>query len=141
LTGEVERVTYENEATGFRVIRIGSLEGGGARRGALPAVGTFPAVGPGTRVRVTGEFVQDAKHGEQFRVETLMPIAPSTLAATVRDAVKGGGDRGRRPIRTPNFSHLAVSKWVQSVSVPFHHSLALATTVRRSRVFFVVTLA
>jgi len=77
LTGEVERVTYENEATGFRVIRIGSLEGGGARRGALPAVGTFPAVGPGTRVRVTGEFVQDAKHGEQFRVETLMPIAPS----------------------------------------------------------------
>ena len=80
LTGEVERVTYENEATGFRVIRIGSLEGGGARRGAMPAVGTFPAVGPGTRVRVTGEFVQDAKHGEQFRVETLMPIAPSTLA-------------------------------------------------------------
>jgi exodeoxyribonuclease V alpha subunit len=80
LTGEVERVTYENEATGFRVIRIGSLEGEGARRGALPAVGTFPAVGPGTRVRVTGDFVQDAKHGEQFRVETLMPIAPSTLA-------------------------------------------------------------
>jgi len=80
LTGEVERVTYENEATGFRVIRVGSLEGGGARRGALPAVGTFPAVGPGTRVRITGEFVQDPKHGEQFRVETLMPIAPNTLA-------------------------------------------------------------
>lgn len=80
LTGEVERVTYENEATSFRVIRLGSVEGQGARRGALPVVGTFPAVGPGTRVRITGEFVNDAKHGEQFRVETLMPIAPSTLA-------------------------------------------------------------
>ena len=80
LTGEVERVTYENEATSFRVIRLGSVEGAGARRGAVPAVGTFPAVGPGTRVRVTGEFVNDAKHGEQFRVETLIPIAPSTLA-------------------------------------------------------------
>jgi exodeoxyribonuclease V alpha subunit len=79
LTGEVERVTYENEATGFRVIRIGSLEGGGVHRGALPAVGTFPAVGPGTRVRITGELVHDAKHGEQFRVESLVPIAPSTL--------------------------------------------------------------
>ncbi len=79
LTGEVERVTFENEATSFRVIRIGSVEGAGARR-ALPAVGTFPAVGPGTRVRVTGDFVQDAKFGEQFRVETLIPIAPSTLA-------------------------------------------------------------
>jgi len=82
LTGEVERVTYENEATSFRVIRLGSVEGAGAgaRRGPLPVVGTFPAVGPGTRVRVTGEFVKDAKHGEQFRVETLIPIAPSTLA-------------------------------------------------------------
>jgi exodeoxyribonuclease V alpha subunit len=79
LTGEVERVTYENEATSFRVIRLGSVEGAGARR-ALPVVGTFPAVGPGTRVRVTGDFVTDAKFGEQFRVETLIPIAPSTLA-------------------------------------------------------------
>jgi len=80
LTGEVERVTYENEATSFRVIRLGSVEGAGTRTGALPVVGTFPAVGPGTRVRVTGEFVRDARHGEQFRVETLVPIAPSTLS-------------------------------------------------------------
>lgn len=79
LTGEVERVTFENETTSFRVIRLGSVEGAGARR-ALPVVGTFPAVGPGTRVRVTGDFVNDAKFGEQFRVETLIPIAPSTLA-------------------------------------------------------------
>jgi len=80
LTGEVERVTFENEATSYRVIRLGSVEGAGSRRSSLPVVGTFPAVGPGTRVRVTGDFVNDAKHGEQFRVETLIPIAPSTLA-------------------------------------------------------------
>jgi exodeoxyribonuclease V alpha subunit len=80
LTGEVERITFENEATSFRVIRLGSVEGAGSRRSSVPVVGTFPAVGPGTRVRVTGEFVTDTKHGEQFRVETLIPIAPSTLA-------------------------------------------------------------
>ena len=80
LTGEVERVTFENEATSFRVIRLGSVEGAGSRRSSVPVVGTFPAVGPGTRVRVTGDFINDAKHGEQFRVETLIPIAPSTLA-------------------------------------------------------------
>lgn len=80
LTGEVERVTYENEGTGFRVIRLGSIEGAGARKGALAVLGTFPAVGPGTRVRITGEFVTDNRHGEQFKVETLMAIAPSTLA-------------------------------------------------------------
>jgi exodeoxyribonuclease V alpha subunit len=79
LTGEVERVTYENEETSFRVLRVGSFEGPGAPRGACAVVGTFQAVGPGTRVRITGEFVRDARHGEQFRAEVLVPVAPSTL--------------------------------------------------------------
>ena len=113
LTGEVERVTYENEATGFRVIRIGSLEGGGARRAALPAVGTFPAVGPGTRVRITGEFVHDAKHGEQFRVESLVPIAPSTLAGLEKYLGSGliqgiGPGFAKRIVATFGLSSLSV---------------------------------
>ena len=77
LTGEVERVTYENEETSFRVIRIGSVEG--ERRGPIAVVGTFQAVGPGTRVRVTGDIVNDPRHGEQLKAATLVPIAPSTL--------------------------------------------------------------
>ncbi|HEX4338696.1 MAG TPA: ATP-dependent RecD-like DNA helicase [Polyangiaceae bacterium] len=76
LTGDVDRVTYENEETGFRVVRIGKVSG----RGPIVAVGRFPAVGPGTHVRVTGEIVNDARHGEQLRVETLVPVAPDTLA-------------------------------------------------------------
>lgn len=80
VTGEVERVTYENEETGFRVIRIGSVKG----RGPLVAVGRFPAVGPGTAVRVTGELVNDARHGEQLRVDTLVPVAPDTLVGLER---------------------------------------------------------
>lgn len=80
LTGQVERVTYENEETSFRVIRVGALEGVGDRRGPIAVVGTFQAVGPGTRVRVTGEFVKDPRHGEQFRADALVALAPSTLA-------------------------------------------------------------
>lgn len=76
LTGEVDRITYENEETGFRVVRLGRVAG----RGTIVAVGKFPAVGPGTRVRVTGEIVNDARHGEQLRVEALVPVAPDTLA-------------------------------------------------------------
>lgn len=76
LSGEVKRVTYENEETSFRVVKLEGVSG----RGAVSIVGTFQAVGPGTAVRVTGRFVHDAKHGEQFRVETLVPIDPSTLA-------------------------------------------------------------
>ncbi|HET7539971.1 MAG TPA: ATP-dependent RecD-like DNA helicase [Polyangiaceae bacterium] len=117
LTGEVERVTYENEETGFRVIRIGSLEGEGARRAALPAVGTFPAVGPGTRVRITGEFVHDARHGEQFRVESLVPIAPSTLAGLEKYLASG-----LIPGIGPGFAKRIVSTFgLQSLSVLDEH--------------------
>jgi exodeoxyribonuclease V alpha subunit len=84
LSGEVERVTFENDETGFRVIRIGSLEGEGARAGSLAVVGTFPAVGPGTRVRITGELGIDPRHGEQLRAQVVVPLAPSTLDGLTR---------------------------------------------------------
>jgi exodeoxyribonuclease V alpha subunit len=80
VTGEVERVTFENEETGFRVIRVGRVPG----RGTIAVVGNFTAVGPGTRVRLTGDFVNDPRHGEQFRVETLVPVAPDTLVGLER---------------------------------------------------------
>jgi exodeoxyribonuclease V alpha subunit len=78
LTGEVERVTFENEETGFRVLRVGSLEGAG-RRDVIAIVGVFQAVGPGARVRVSGDFIVDQRHGEQFRAESLVELGPSTL--------------------------------------------------------------
>lgn len=80
VTGEVERVTFENEETGFRVIRVGQVAG----HGSIAVVGNFAAVGPGTRVRLTGDFVNDPRHGEQFRVETLVPVAPDTLVGLER---------------------------------------------------------
>lgn len=83
LTGEVERVTFENEETGFRVIRLGSLEGSD-RKAPLTAVGNFQAVGPGSRVRVTGEVVSDPRHGEQLKVQSLVTLEPGTLLGLER---------------------------------------------------------
>ena len=79
VTGEVERVTFENEETGLRVIKVGHVAG----RGTIAVVGNFAAVGPGTKVRLTGDFVNDPRHGEQFRVETLVPVAPDTRTFTL----------------------------------------------------------
>lgn len=84
LSGEVERITYENEQTGFRVLRLGSIEGAGERRGPIVVVGKFQAVGPGTRVRVTGEFVVDPRHGEQFRADVLVALDPTTIEGLTR---------------------------------------------------------
>ncbi|HVR19321.1 MAG TPA: ATP-dependent RecD-like DNA helicase, partial [Polyangiaceae bacterium] len=117
LSGEVERVTYENEDTGFRVLRVGSLEGEGARPGSVPVVGTFQAIGPGTRVRITGEFVMDARHGEQFRADGLVPVSPSTLEGLARylgsGAIPGVG---------PAFARRIVTAFgMQSLEVLDHH--------------------
>jgi len=80
LTGEVQRVTYENEETGFRVIKLGAVEGLSVQRAPVAVVGTFQAVGPGSRVRVSGDFVQDPRHGEQFRADSVILLEPSTRA-------------------------------------------------------------
>lgn len=75
LAGEVQRVTYENEETSFRVVKV--LEN--PRSEPIAVVGVFTAVGPGTQIRATGSFIEDPKHGRQFRVDSLMVIAPETL--------------------------------------------------------------
>jgi exodeoxyribonuclease V alpha subunit len=79
LTAEVERITFENDSTSFRVLRVGHVEGLLGWDGPLVLVGTFQAVGPGTKVRATGQLVHDPKRGAQFRADTLVPLDPNTL--------------------------------------------------------------
>jgi exodeoxyribonuclease V alpha subunit len=79
LEGEVVRVGYENDETGFRVLRV--LVDGGAEHSL---VGVMPPSPPGTRVRATGRLEVDARHGAQLRVETLIAVAPATLAGLER---------------------------------------------------------
>ncbi len=80
LEGEVIRVTYTSEATGFRVLRVrvaGQAE-------PETVVGVVPVAPPGSRVRVTGTYVEDSRHGRQFKATTLLVLAPATLAGIER---------------------------------------------------------
>lgn len=73
--GEVVRVTYESDKSGFRVVRV-AVEG---RDTLATWVGKMQPVSPGMRVRATGKIETDPRHGEQLRVSTLLEIAPTTL--------------------------------------------------------------
>lgn len=73
--GEVVRVTYESEKSGFRVVKV-ALDG---REAVATWVGRMQPVSPGMRVRATGKIETDPRHGEQLRVSTMLEIAPSTL--------------------------------------------------------------
>lgn len=78
--GEVAKVSFENDETGFRVIRV-ERDGKGP---AEPWVGVFPSVPAGTKVRATGRYEQDSRHGYQLRVETLFAVMPETAAGIER---------------------------------------------------------
>jgi exodeoxyribonuclease V alpha subunit len=80
LEGEIVRVHFENDDTGFRVARVRTDASSVERT----IVGVYPKVVPGSRVRLTGKLVVDTKHGEQIKVETLLPVLPSTIAGIER---------------------------------------------------------
>ncbi len=75
LEGQVLRVTFESETTGFRVVRLAVA----GRPDPVTVVGVFPRVYSGAEVRVTGSFERDPTHGEQLRAEGLTVLEPKTL--------------------------------------------------------------
>jgi exodeoxyribonuclease V alpha subunit len=91
--GIVERITFESPTSGFRVIKV-AVEG---RPEWLAVVGSFPPTAVGARVRVRGRIEQDRTHGLQLRAESLVELAPKTLAGLEKylasGLVKGVGEK------------------------------------------------
>ena len=73
LEGVVDRVVFTSEDTGYSVLRVTT---GGEK---ITAVGIFPGVNAGEAFRLTGHWVEHAKFGRQFEVESVLPVTPSTL--------------------------------------------------------------
>jgi exodeoxyribonuclease V alpha subunit len=77
--GSVERITYEDAASGFRVLRVAD------RDGAIHTiVGRMQAISVGARVRATGRFESDARHGRQLKAATVLTLEPDTLKGLER---------------------------------------------------------
>jgi exodeoxyribonuclease V alpha subunit len=112
ISGQVSRVTFENEQSGFRVVRV-EVEG----RGVVTAVGNFQFVAPGTNVRMTGDFTRDPRHGDQFRVHTMVTVEPTTL-----DGIEKYLGSGLIPGVGPGFARRIVSTFgLQTLSVLDEH--------------------
>ena len=63
LEGEVVDVIYVNNETGYTIVNVfTNIE-------IITCVGYFPDLYEGERVVVDGDFIQDPKYGEQFKVE------------------------------------------------------------------------
>jgi len=75
LEGAVERVTFHSEESGFSVLRV-KVRG---QREPATVIGNAASVTAGEHIECVGTWVNDRRHGLQFRADHLRLIPPSTL--------------------------------------------------------------
>ncbi len=85
LEGNIERITYYNNETGYCVLRLAPTQSRLASRAQLlTVVGTMPELQPGERIKVTGTWMTHPKHGRQLKAETIIQLRPATLEGIQR---------------------------------------------------------
>lgn len=74
LAGQVERVTFFNEETGFAVLRVKAA----GQRDLVTVTGSAPSASAGEFVTAEGRWVNDRNHGRQFEASSLRTAPPSS---------------------------------------------------------------
>lgn len=92
LAGIVERVTFHNEENGFCVLRVKAR----GHRDLVTVVGHAATISAGEWITVTGEWVTDRNHGQQFKARFLKTSAPTT-AEGIEKYLASGMIRGIGP--------------------------------------------
>ena len=94
--GKVTEIIYTNEENGYSVILFD------ADSDVFTAVGIFPPIQEGEMLRITGEFKDNKRYGEQFAVETVDFLVPEEEEEIVKylssGLFKGIGEKLARDI-------------------------------------------
>ena len=85
LQGEVERVTFFSEDTGFAVLRV-RVRG---HREPVTVTGRAAAVRAGEELRASGRWVEDRQFGRQFKADQLELASPQSPDGIVRFLASG----------------------------------------------------
>jgi exodeoxyribonuclease V alpha subunit len=75
IQGQVERITYSSEETGYSVVKV-KLSG---RRDLVTVVGNFASLVPGEVLRMQGVWGRHSQYGEQFQVDRYETVTPATV--------------------------------------------------------------
>jgi len=75
LSGQVERVTFHNEETGFCILKV-KVQG---RKEPVAVLGSLPSVAPGEWITAQGTWEKDRDHGIQLKAHTLKTQPPTSL--------------------------------------------------------------
>ncbi|MFO8084874.1 MAG: ATP-dependent RecD-like DNA helicase [Desulfobacterales bacterium] len=93
LKGKIERVTYNNEETGYTVARV-KISG---RSDLVTVVGKFVSPMPGEVLSMKGEWANHPKYGEQFKVVYYDSTVPASLYG-IRKYLESGLITGIGPV-------------------------------------------
>ena len=85
LAGLVERVTFHNPENGFCVLRVKAR----GQRDLVTVVGHAAMISAGEFVQMSGAWVNDRTHGQQFRASFLKASPPTTLEGIERYLASG----------------------------------------------------
>jgi exodeoxyribonuclease V alpha subunit len=80
LEGTLERVVFTNEENAWSVVRLAVA----GTRDPVTAVGNLLGVQPGESLRLTGSWIDDPRHGRQFRVVSYATVVPATAKGIER---------------------------------------------------------
>lgn len=93
LVGNVERVTFHSEESGFCVLRIKAR----GHRDLVTTVGHAAMISAGEWITATGEWTNDRNHGLQFKARFLKTSEPSSIAG-IEKYLASGMIRGIGPV-------------------------------------------
>ena len=85
LAGAVERVTFHNPENGFCVLRVKAR----GQKDLITVVGRVAMITAGEFVQVSGSWVNDRTHGQQFRAAFLKTSPPTTPEGIERYLASG----------------------------------------------------
>ena len=91
IRGTVEQIVFYNQENGYAVLRLSAEDGA-----EVTATGTFPNIGLGEEVILTGLWVTHPSYGEQFSAEAFERRLPSS-ARGIAEYLGSGVIRGIGP--------------------------------------------
>ncbi len=93
LKGQIERITYTNEESGYTVAKVKV----GGRGDLVTVVGSLIAPIPGEMIAISGEWIKHPRYGEQFKVVHYQSLVPASVYGIER-YLGSGLIRGIGPI-------------------------------------------
>ena len=76
IQGILDRITFQNEETGYTIARIISQA---KEKEAITVVGFLSGVPVGSTLSITGSWIYDSRYGKQFRLQNYEIVKPNTL--------------------------------------------------------------